>query len=414
MEVVMNNQPIINLGCLGSVSDGKTTLVKETTGINTQRHSDGEHRNITVNQGYGNMKIWEGDDKLYTTDSNTTTYLTELDTECTLVNHISFVDCPGHQELVQVMLASISLMDGAIIVIAVNEPLNRKPQLIQHLAAAKLAKLDKIIICMNKIDLVTKDILLERKEELDEMLAKYDIKPFAIIPTCFNKKFGINYLIQAIMKLFNPTRYIERASTVPLFRISRTFDINKPGANWDEVCGGVIGGSLMTGHLSIGDEIEIRPGQVSKGRDGKFVCVPIKTKILSIKTDETTLDEIVPGGLIGIRTDLDPFYCKANALVGNVAGFVGYLPEIYTNLTIRVRMVTTFGTFWEPKLNEQIMLQIGTKSCPSTLVRINRSVDMDFTFELARPACVGSDQHIIICQTIDKIIKIVAEGYMIE
>jgi translation initiation factor 2 subunit 3 len=414
MLAVMRNQPIINLGCLGSVSDGKTTLVKETTGINTQKHSDGVLRNITVNQGYGNMKIYEGDDNLYTTNSNTTEYITESGTECTLVNHISFVDCPGHQELVQVMLASISLMDGAIIVIAVNEPLNRKPQLIQHLAAAKLGKLDKIIICMNKIDLVSKDVLLERKEELDEMLVKYDIKPFAIIPTCFNKRFGINYLIKAIMKLFDPSKYIERATALPFFRISRTFDINKPGTSWDKVCGGVIGGSLMTGHLSMGDEIEIRPGQVSKGRDGKFVCVPIKTKVLSIKTDESTLDEIVPGGLIGIRTDLDPFYCKANALVGNVAGFVGYLPEIYTELTIRTKMVTTFGTFWEPKLNEQILLQIGTKSCPSTLVRRNRSIDMDFTFELSKPVCVGVDQHIVICQSIDKIIKIVAEGYMLE
>jgi translation initiation factor 2 subunit 3 len=279
----MNNQPLFNIGCLGSVSDGKSTLVEKLTNIKTQKHSLEKCRNITIKQGYANMKIW---------NDMTTTNNIILDKE--LINHISFVDCPGHQDLIHVALSSISLMDGAIVVIAVDQPLNNKPQLIQHLLAIKIGNIDKIIICMNKIDLVTKETLLLRKKELDILLDKYKIKPYAIIPTCFNKKLGLNYLIELIMLLFNPNDYKYRNNLKPIFNISRSFDINKPGTNWDEMVGGVIGGSLESGTLKIGDLIEIKPG---------YKNVSIKTKIVSIKTDQQELDIALPGGLIGIKTE---------------------------------------------------------------------------------------------------------------
>ena len=55
----MIHQPLINIGTLGSVSDGKSTLIAKCTGTHTQRHSNEKHRNITIRQGYANMKIWK-------------------------------------------------------------------------------------------------------------------------------------------------------------------------------------------------------------------------------------------------------------------------------------------------------------------------------------------------------------------
>jgi translation initiation factor 2 subunit 3 len=408
---ILSNQPTINIGCLGSVSDGKSTLVNCMTGIRTQKHSSEQKRNITIKQGYGNMKVWFDTDtnNLYTTNSKAQNYTTETDDDCKLVNHVSFVDCPGHQELIQTMLSSISLMDGAIVVIAVDQPLDKKPQLIQHLAAAKLGKINNIIVCMNKIDLVTREVLFERKRELDEMLALYDIKPFIIIPTCFNKRIGLEVLLQSIMVLFNPAKFTGRNNSSSLFRISRTFDINKPGTKWDEVVGGVMGGSLMTGTLKIGDKIEIRPGQVSKVQD-KFVCQPIKTEIISIQTDDNSLQEIVPGGLTGIRTDLDPFYAKNDALIGNIAGPVGTLPSVYVETTINTSIVTMFGFVWEPKLNDSVMLQIGTRMVEGKVTKIHQ---LKITYGLVKPACIHDNQHIIVCKNIDKILRIVGEGIMV-
>ena len=389
------NQPIINIGCLGSVSDGKSTMVHKLTGIKTQKHSNELKRNITIKQGYGNLKIYTNGDEYYT----------EEHTDTKLVNHISFVDCPGHQELIQTMLSSISLMDGAIVVIAVDQPLNKKPQLIQHLAAAKIGKLNKIIICMNKIDLVPKHILMERKKELDEMLEEYCIKPYAIIPTCFNKNIGLNLLIKLIMELFNPQEFIDRTMSRSIFRISRSFDINKPGTDWNNVLGGVIGGSLISGKLSVGDKIEIKPGQISK-KDGKIICQTIVTEIKSIKTDTSELQQIVPGGLIAIGTDLDPYYSKNDGLIGNLVGLEGTLPNVYTKITLNFNIITLFGFTWVPKNNDILILQIGTRTVESKLINAN-------TFELSKPVCIEKDEHIIICKNIDKILRIVGEGNLI-
>lgn len=407
MNEIIQLQPIINIGCLGSVSDGKSTLVAKLTGIKTQRHTDELKRNITINQGYGNLKIFDDSINYYTTDSTSTNDTTDHK----LVNHISFVDCPGHHELIQTMLSSLVLMDGAIVVIGVNQPLSQKPQLIQHLAAVKLGKINKIIICMNKIDLVSKDILRERKHELDKLLAEFEIKPYAIIPTCFNKKINMKYVIKAIMELFNPEEYIQRSTNNPIFRVSRSFDINKAGTDWSQVVGGVIGGSLFSGKLQVGDKIEIRPGQLSKDKQGKFMCTPITTTILSIKTDTTELNEIIPGGLIGIRTDLDPYYCKHNGLAGQVVGKVGTLPDVTNEISLNINIVSSFGFVWNPKVNDLLMLQIGTKMCEAKLIKINKDI---YSLALTKPICISNNQHIIVCCLVNKILKIVGEGYSLN
>ena len=66
----MNLQPICNIGTLGSVSDGKSTLVEKLTGIKTQRHSSEKIRNITIKSGYANLKIWMNENNEYTTTND--------------------------------------------------------------------------------------------------------------------------------------------------------------------------------------------------------------------------------------------------------------------------------------------------------------------------------------------------------
>jgi translation initiation factor 2 subunit 3 len=398
----MNNQPIINIGCLGSVSDGKSTLVEKLTDTKTQRHSTEKDRNITIKQGYGNMKIWtDNENNYYTTNSSYDDY-----NSYNLVNHISFVDCPGHHTLIQTMLASISLMDGAIIIISVDQPLNNKNQLIQHLIAAKLGKLKKLIICLNKIDLVSKNIVLERKKELDEILLKYDIKPYIIIPTCFNKKIGLNYVVKSIMELFNCNSYINRISEKPIFRISRSFDINKPGTDWINMNGGVLGGSLIHGQLKVGDEIEIRPGLINKD---KLTWTPLKTKILSIKSENNSLNSIIPGGLIGIGTDIDPYYCKNDLLIGNIVGLTNFMPDVYTEINVKLNNEFKLEeTIFH--IGELLILQFGTRSCNATI----KNIELNNIFcELKKHVCISKNENIIICKyNNDKSIKIITTGHI--
>jgi translation initiation factor 2 subunit 3 len=120
-------------------------------------------------------------------------------------------------------------MDGAIVVVAVDQPLTTKPQLLQHLAAIDVGNIKKVIICMNKIDLVEKEVLIKRKLELDLLLKNYNITPYAIIPTSFNKNIGVNHVINCIMEQFDPTNLSLLEKESPELNICRTFDPNKPG-----------------------------------------------------------------------------------------------------------------------------------------------------------------------------------------
>jgi translation initiation factor 2 subunit 3 len=399
----MQNQPILNIGCLGSVSDGKSTTVEKLTGTKTQRHSSEKIRNITIKPGYANMKIWYNkEEDIYETTNSQVMNMDNFE----LVHHLSFVDCPGHQELILTMMSSVSLMKGALVVVAANEDVKKKPQLIQHLAAAKMAGLDKLIILFNKLDLVSKEVAMERKEQLDELLEKLGITPKYIIPTSVNKKIGIQNVIKAIMEVFPPK--VEEEDDKIEFKITRSFDINKPGINWDSVEGGVIGGSLITGKLKVGDTIEIRPGRYSTNKDG-FNVIPIKTKILSIESEKIKLDDIISGGLTAIGTDIDPVYCKDGKLEGSIMGLTGYLPDVYSEITMKINLTDAFDGEWEPKKKDTIFLQIGNVNTESQVIDIKED---KITFKLSKPSCIPKDSLILICSDNNEILRIVGYGNM--
>ena len=388
---------------LGSVSDGKSTCVRELTGIKTQRHSSEKTRNITIKPGYANLKIWSDGDKLYSTDSKPT-ILSKNDRDCNLVHHLSFIDCPGHQELILTMLGSIRLMDAVIVIVSAADPIEKKPQLIQHLAAIKLSGIKKILVCLNKLDLVTKDVANERYEELQKVLSRFDIKPIKIIPTSFNKKIGVSWLLQEILDNFIPNNNVDEVSR---FMATRSFDINKPGSNWNDLKGGVLGGSLFNGKLNVDDVIEIRPGICGKGKNGNLISQPIKTKILSIKTDQEELENMLPGGLMGVGTDIDPFYCKDDQLAGNIIGLEGTLPSVYDSIELKFQLIEDFGGVWKPKVNDNVFLQVGTLSISSILTQVLKKT---IKLSLSRPACIDEDLMIMISHKEDGIMKIVASG----
>ena len=120
----------------------------------------------------------------------------------------------------------------------------------------------------------------------------------------------------------------------PRMIVIRSFDVNKPGADIEEIAGGVAGGSILKGVLRAGQEIEVRPGIVSKDAEGKIKCTPILSRIMSLYAEENELQFAVPGGLIGVGTKIDPTLTSADRLVGQVLGEVGKLPAVYIELEI--------------------------------------------------------------------------------
>lgn len=185
----------------------------------------------------------------------------------------------------------------------------------------------------------------------------------------------------------------------PLFMISRSFDINKVNTNIMDISGGVIGGSLVSGKFKVGDEIEILPGIISKNKEGKIVHKPHYTKILSLKSEITELDKIVPGGLIGIGTSIDPFYCKNDSMIGMMAGLKGSLPPVYYEIKMSYNIIQFDSTPWSfsGKAGNNIIVIVGTNCVDSNIINYN---DNFIHLRLLKPVCIDNTSYsssIILC-----------------
>ena len=158
-ELIMQ-QVECNIGLVGHVDHGKTTLVKSLTGDWTDRHSEEVERGISIKLGYSNATI------LYCSscDEYLTAYMAETERkkgqpryscpnckgQLQFKRNISFVDAPGHEILMATMLSGAFLMDGACLLIAADEACPQ-PQTREHLAALNIAGIEKVIIIQNKI-----------------------------------------------------------------------------------------------------------------------------------------------------------------------------------------------------------------------------------------------------------------------
>lgn len=248
-----------------------------------------------------------------------------------LERHVSFVDCPGHDILMATMLTGAAVMDAALLLVAGNESCPQ-PQTSEHLAAVEIMKLRNILILQNKVDLVRESEALEQQEAIAKFIEATVARDAPIIPISAQLKYNIDAVNEYICTKIPVPKHDFEAD--PRLIVIRSFDVNKPGSTVDELKGGVAGGSILSGVFKIGQEVEIRPGKVFTDQTGKFICQPLKTRIVSLFAEGNDLQFAVPGGLIGVGTLIDPILCKGDKLLGNVMTAVGKGADIYVELEI--------------------------------------------------------------------------------
>jgi translation initiation factor 2 subunit 3 len=195
------------------------------------------------------------------------------------------------------MLSGAAVMDAALLLIAGNESCPQ-PQTSEHLAAIEIMKLSHIIILQNKVDLMREDSAAAHYQSILKFIRGTVADGSPIIPISAQLKFNIDAINEYLVtKIPVPIRDF---SAKPHMMVIRSFDVNKPGAEIEELKGGVAGGSILTGVLKLGDEIEIRPGILSKDNNGKIQCKPIYSRVVSLFAEHNDLKFAVPGGLIGM------------------------------------------------------------------------------------------------------------------
>ena len=156
------------------------------------------------------------------------------------------------------MLSGSALMDGAMLVISTTEKCPQ-PQTKEHLMALGLVGITNIVIVQNKIDVVSQKEAIDNYQQIKAFVKGTIAENAPIIPVSAQKGINVGALVQALDRTIpEPVR---DPDAEPMMLVARSFDINKPGCNWKEVKGGVVGGSLIRGILREGEEIEIRPGR---------------------------------------------------------------------------------------------------------------------------------------------------------
>ncbi|BBH04070.1 eukaryotic translation initiation factor 2 gamma subunit [Prunus dulcis] len=164
-----------------------------------------------------------------------------------------------------------------------------------------------------------------------------------VVPISAQLKYNIDVVCEYIVKKIPiPERNF---ISPPNMIVIRSFDVNKPGFEVDEIRGGVAGGSILRGVLRMNQYIEVCPGIVVKDESGNIKCTPIYSRIVSLYAEQNELQFAVPGGLIGVGTTMDPTLTRADRLVGQVLGEVGSLPEVFVELE-DVALLSSFGIYW--------------------------------------------------------------------
>lgn len=402
--------PEVNIGLIGHVDHGKSTLAQAISGKWTDTHSEEVKRGITIRLGYADSTLYKCSDcedpNCYcTTDKCPVCF---EDTEP--LRTISLVDVPGHKTLMGTVLSGAALMDGAILVISAEEDCPQ-PQTAEHLKALDIAGIENIIIVQNKIDRVSEEKAQENYQKIKEFVQGTVAENAPIVPLSALQRVNLDVLIKNIEgEIPTPNRDPEAN---PRMMVARSFDVNKPGTKIEKLRGGVLGGSIVKGELEVGDEIEIRPG-IKKDDDD---VSPISTTVEGLEKVGENLEKSGPGGLLGVQTSLDPSLAKSDNLSGNIIGKSGSLPELKDKLTLEIHLFDKVvglrkGNEVEPvKTNEPLMLTSGVAKTAGVVTSARKKDGKDEAeVNLKLPVCPEDGDRVAISRQIENKWRLIGYG----
>jgi len=395
-----SNQPEINLGLVGHVDHGKTTLTEQLTGKWTDTHSEELKRGITIRLGYANFSIYRNKDGKYTN---------KKDKDARLLRNISIIDAPGHETLMATMLSGAAIMDGALLLIAANEECP-KPQTKEHLMALQIIGIKQIIIVQNKIDLISREQALENYNQIKNFVKGTIAENAQIIPISAQHGINIDLLLESIEEgIKTPNRSI---NDNPLFFIARSFDVNKPGQDINNLIGGILGGAVKQGVFRLNDNIEINPGL--KINEKYFT---IKSRIINLMSGNEKLKEAYSGGSIAVLTDLDPAIVKSDSLTGNVVSLEGKSPKVFYDLKLESELLERVVGSKEDlnvdpiKRNESLVLNVNSAVTIGEVIEISKH---NTTVRLKIPVCANYNDRIAISRRIGNRWRLIGVGSIKE
>jgi selenocysteine-specific elongation factor len=241
------------IGTAGHVDHGKSTLVQALTGINPDRLREEQEREMTIDLGFAWLTLPNGES-------------------------IGIVDVPGHRDFIENMLAGVGGIDAALFVIAADEGV--MPQTREHLAILDLLRIPGGVVALTKIDLIDDPDWLELVQaDVSEALQGTVLDGAPIIPVSARTGQGLAELTAALQEVLARTPPRPDRGR-PRLWIDRVFTIGGFGT--------VVTGTLVDGHLEVGQEVEILP----RG---------LRARIRGLQTHKTRIQRAVPGSRVAIN-----------------------------------------------------------------------------------------------------------------
>ena len=211
------------MGTAGHVDHGKTALIKRLTGVDTDRLKEEKERGITIELGFASLTLPGG-------------------------RTLGVVDVPGHERFVRNMVAGAAGIDLVVLVIAADEGV--MPQTREHLHICTLLGIRKGFVALTKIDMVDEEWRELVREDVRMFLRGTFLEEAPVVPVSSLTGAGFPELLSTIGKTADE---VEEGADVGLFRlpVDRVFTIKG--------CGTVVTGTLVSGKVGTGEEVEISP-----------------------------------------------------------------------------------------------------------------------------------------------------------
>lgn len=212
------------IGTAGHVDHGKTSLVRNLTGFNTDRHPEEQQRGMSIDFGVAPFELPSG-------------------------RTVGIIDVPGHEDFIRNMVAGASSIDLLMLVVAADDAV--MPQTVEHMRILKLLGVSKLIAVITKIDLVSEDILALAKEDIAKLVTAHGFPDAKIFSVSNTTQSGITELRSALDSFA-----VEHEST----DLKRAFRMDVRAVFSMKGHGTVITGVPKSGKLVVGETLELLPG----------------------------------------------------------------------------------------------------------------------------------------------------------
>jgi len=211
------------MGTAGHVDHGKTSLIKLLTGVDTDRLKEEKERGITIELGFASLRLTSG-------------------------RTLGVVDVPGHERFVRNMVAGAAGIDLVVMVIAADEGV--MPQTREHLQICTLLGIRKGFVALTKVDMVDPEWLTLIREDIRDFLQGTFLEGAPVVPVSSLTGAGLPELVATIERVADQ---VEEEADVGLFRlpVDRVFTMKGFGT--------VVTGTLISGRVTVGEEVEVSP-----------------------------------------------------------------------------------------------------------------------------------------------------------